>query len=137
MRPRRRKALRRDYLGQDRFQEGQRFRNRDDFKLRQVRVRYSSRGDYYDGDFDTGLDFSDRRSLRWDDRTYENGFGLAEECARWKLEHRFPPRQRGNRDHKTNTEGTGRKRYMSNIVYQIDGNGKREHKTNIEATGRT
>jgi hypothetical protein len=70
VRPRRRKALRQDYQGQDRFQEDEeRFRVKDDFKLRQSRVRYASRWERWD--FDTGSDFSDGRPLRWGDRDFD------------------------------------------------------------------
>jgi len=68
VRPRRRKALRQVPLGQDKFQEGKRLRNGARLQLRHERVRYSSRGDCYDGDFDTSTVFFDSRPVWMDDR---------------------------------------------------------------------
>ena len=67
MRPRRRKALRQVSLGQDRFQAGDRHRQRDDYKLRRSRVRFAAHEDCYQGDYDTGTDYTDRRKVQWAD----------------------------------------------------------------------
>jgi hypothetical protein len=74
VRPRRRKALRHDFQGQDRFQDSQRRQNWNDYKLRQDRFRYSSRGDYYDGDFDSDTVYSDRRISRWEDCEFDEDY---------------------------------------------------------------
>jgi hypothetical protein len=72
VRPRRRKARRQEALGQDRFHGGDRLRNRDDYKLRESRVRNAT----WDASDYTGSDFSDRQAVRWgdcdieDDRAY-------------------------------------------------------------------
>ena len=99
VRPRRRKALRQVLPGQDRVHEGKRLRNGDGFKLRHERVRYSSRGDCYDGDFDTSSDFPDSRTDWWDDRDGEKGFGAAADRNRRDRGVRFQtsrlPRRHG------------------------------------------
>jgi len=54
VRPRRRKALRQDYEGHDKFLEDEeRLRVKEDFKFCQARVRYASRDERYYGDYDT------------------------------------------------------------------------------------
>jgi hypothetical protein len=58
VRSRRRKALRREVLGQDRFEVCDRLRQRNDFEIRHARFMYSSRDDRGAGDSDTCSDYS-------------------------------------------------------------------------------
>jgi len=88
VRPRRRKALRQVHHGQDSFQEGKRHRKGGGSKLRHERVRYSCRGDCYDGDYDSGSDFADSRMAWGGDRDGGKGYGTAADRRRWGAEWR-------------------------------------------------
>ena len=121
MRPRRRRARRQVIFGQDWVHEGQRLRNGEGLKLRHERVRYSSRGDCYDGDFDTSSDFADSRTAWRDDR--DGGFGIAADGTRQSgggrrglvrfplrpgsVMHATGPRRQQQREHLCRKPGSG------------------------------
>jgi len=79
VKPRRRKALRQENQGQDRFQEQERVQNRDDFKLRQSRVRFAPWDDRNYGDSDTCSEYYGGRVMEWGDsdfdEEYDRGIG--------------------------------------------------------------
>ena len=80
VRPRRRKALRQDGSGQDRFKEGDRSLQGDDCAFRNDRFRVSSREDWYVGNSDLGADFYYGKPVHWGD--YDSGDSEWDDDAR-------------------------------------------------------
>jgi len=93
VRPRQRKVRRQKALGQDRLHEGDRLRNKDDFKLPQSRVRHASWEDRYFGEYDTGSDYFDRRTVQWGDREFEEDCGYDSDRSQMKARLHFESRR--------------------------------------------
>jgi len=97
VRPRRRKVRRQDFQGQDRFQEEERLRDRDNYKLQQSMIRFASRDVHFYGDSDTVSVISDERTMLWGDYDSEEGIydDIADQLGRQAENHHLPRRLEG------------------------------------------